>query len=110
MSRSNVHLLDLPNEILRSILRKFNIDVLDSLLDINNGQLLIFAQEKTFTDVLNFVDLDNISLINRFYIDLSPRIHYNIKYFILEPVFMKCILLATVCPNLTELKFFSFKL
>ncbi|CAF2157621.1 unnamed protein product [Rotaria magnacalcarata] len=110
MNPSNVHLLDLPNEILLIILRKLNnIDVLHSLLDINNGRLDIFAQEKTFTNVLNFVNTDNISLIDRFCIYILPRIRHNIKYFILEPVFMERILLAAVYPNLTELKLFNFE-
>jgi len=87
MSRSNIHLLDLPNEVLFIILRKLNnIDVLYSLLDINNGRLDIVAQDKIFTNILNFVDIDNISLIDRFCIYILPRIRHNLKYFILEPV------------------------
>ncbi|CAM4834568.1 unnamed protein product [Rotaria magnacalcarata] len=110
MNQSNVHLLDLPNEVLLIILRKLNnIDVLYSLLDINNRRLDILAQDKIFTDVLNFVDIDNMSLIDRFCIDILPRIHDNIKSIILEPVLMERILLATVYPNLTELKLFNFK-
>ncbi|CAF0910564.1 unnamed protein product [Rotaria sordida] len=110
MSRSNVHLLDLPNEILLIILRRLNnIDVLYSLLDINNERLGILAQEKTFTNILNFVYIDNISVIDRFCIDILPKIHHNVKYFILEPIFMERILLATVYPNLTELKLFNFE-
>ena len=110
MNRSNVHLLDLPTEILFIILKKLNnIDVLYSLLDINNGRLDILAQDKIFTNILNFVDIDNISLIDRFCIDILPRIHHNVKYIILELVFMERILLATVYPNLTELKLFNFE-
>ncbi|CAF2179596.1 unnamed protein product [Rotaria magnacalcarata] len=110
MSQSNVHLLDLPTEILLNILRKLNnIDVLYSLLDINNGRLDIFAHEKTFTNILNFVRTDNIALIDRFWIYILPRINHNIKYFILEPVVMERILLATVYPNLTELELFNFE-
>ncbi|CAF5105961.1 unnamed protein product [Rotaria magnacalcarata] len=110
MNQSNVHLLGLPNEVLLIILRKLNnIDVLYSLLDINNRRFDILAQDKIFTDVLNFVDIDNMSLIDRFCIDILPRIHDNIKSIILEPVLMERILLATVYPNLTELKLFNFK-
>ncbi|CAF3808295.1 unnamed protein product [Rotaria magnacalcarata] len=110
MKPSNVHLLGLPNEILLIILRKLNnIDVLYSLLDINNGRLDIIAQENTFTNILNFVNTNNISLIDRFCIYILPRIHHCIKYFILEPVFMERILLAAVYPNLTELKLFNFE-
>jgi hypothetical protein len=51
MSRSNVNLLDLPNEILLIILRKLsNVDVLYSLLDINYGRLDMLVQEKTFSN------------------------------------------------------------
>ncbi|CAF4112063.1 unnamed protein product, partial [Rotaria magnacalcarata] len=110
MNRSNVHLLNLPNEILLTILRKLNnIDVLYSLLDINNGRLDIIAQEKTFANILNFVHIDEISLIDRFCLYILPRIHRSIKYFILEPIFMERILLAAVYPNLTELKLFNFE-
>ena len=109
MNRSNIHLLDLPDEILFIILNKLNnIDVLYSLLDINNGRLNILAQENTFTNILNFVSIDDISLIDRFCSYILPRIHHNVKCFILYPVLMERILLATDYPNLTELKIFDF--
>jgi hypothetical protein len=110
MHRSNVHLLDLPDEILLIILNKLNnIDVLYSLLDINNGRLNILARENTFTNILKFVSIDNTSLIDRFCIDILPRIHYNVKCFIFDPVFMERILLATNYPNLTELEIYNFQ-
>jgi hypothetical protein len=110
MSRSSVNILDLPNEVLLIILRKLsNIDVLYSLLDINNGRFDILAQEKSFSNILNFVYIDNISLIDRFSTNILPRIGHNVKYFILEPVLMERILLATDYPNLTELKLFNFE-
>ena len=109
MSRSNVLLLDLSDELLLIILRKLgNIDVLYSLMNINNERLDMLAREKTFSSTLNFVCINNISLINRFSTDILPRISDNVKYFILEPALMECILLATVYPNLTELKLFNF--
>src|SRR5690349_1811747 len=110
MNRSNVHLLHLPDEILLIILKKLrNIDVLYSLLDINNGRLNILAQENTFTNILKFVSIDDYSIIDRFCSDILPRIHHNVKCFILYPVLMKCILLATDYPNLTELKIVHFQ-
>lgn len=110
MNQSNVHLLDLPDEILIIILNKLsNIDVLYSLLDINNGRLNILAQENTFTDILNFFSIAATSKINRFCSDILPRIHQNVKCFILYPVIMERILLATDYPNLTELKIFQFR-
>ena len=110
MNRSNVHLLDLSDEILLIILNKLsNIDVLYSLLDINTGRLNILAQENTFTNILKFVSIDDISLIYRFCSHILPRIHHNVKCFIFDPVLMEPILLATDYPNLTELNIFHFQ-
>jgi hypothetical protein len=110
MNRSSVHLLNLPNEILLIILKKLNnIDVLFSLWNINNERLRILASEETFSNVLNFVSIDNICSIDRFCIDILPGIHQNVKYLILKPVLMERILLATNYPNLTRLKIYYFK-
>ncbi|CAF1493808.1 unnamed protein product [Rotaria sordida] len=114
MSRSDINLLDLPDEILLIILKKLNnIDVLYSLLDDNNKHLYSLAQEKIFTNTLNFVSIDDISSINQhkldqFCIHILPKIHQNVECFIVEPTSMECILLATDYPNLTELKLFNF--
>jgi hypothetical protein len=115
MNRSDVHLLDLPDEILLIILKKLNnIDILYSLWNINNERLNTLAQEKIFSDILNFESIDNISSIDRFKldrfcIDILPGIHDNVKYFILKQVLMERILLATDYPNLTKLKLSNFK-
>jgi hypothetical protein len=95
-----------------------NIDVLYSLLGINNQRLEIIAQEQMFTNILNFVSVsqstDEISSIvgstlERFCVDILPRIHRNVKSLILESISMECILRAANYPNLTELKLFNFK-
>ncbi|CAF0798981.1 unnamed protein product [Adineta steineri] len=110
MNRSNIHLLDLPDEILLIILKKLNnIDVLYSLFDINNGRLDILAQGITFTDILKFISIDNIPIIDRFCIDILPRINHNVKCFAFDPVFMERILLATDYPNLTKLTIIHFQ-
>jgi hypothetical protein len=108
MDRSNIHLLDLPDEILLIILKKLdNIDVLYSLLNIENNRLDILAQDKLFTNTLNLVLSDEI-IFERFCRHILPRIHGNIKYLILESSAIKRILLAGSYPNLTNLKFFKF--
>jgi hypothetical protein len=110
MNRSSVHFLDLPDEILLIILKKLNnIDVLYSLFDINNGRLNILAQENTFTNTLKFLSSDDMCLINRFCIDILPRIHQNVKCFIFDPAIMERILLASTYPNLNKLKIFHFQ-
>ncbi|CAF1423124.1 unnamed protein product, partial [Rotaria sp. Silwood1] len=114
MSRSNVNLLNLPDEILLLILKKLNnIDVLYSFIDANNDHLDSVAREKIFSDTLNFVSIDNVSAIDqqkpdRFCKVILPKIHENVKCFILEPLSMKRILLAAEYSNLTELKLFNF--
>ncbi|CAF4654894.1 unnamed protein product, partial [Rotaria magnacalcarata] len=56
MNQSKVGLLDLPDEILVTILKKLdNIDVLYSLLDVDNQRLDIIAQGNIFINTLNFV-------------------------------------------------------
>ena len=110
MSRHDVHLLDLPNEILLIILQKLNnLDVLYSLVDINNERLDILVQEKTFNNTLDFGSIDNHSPIDRFCVDILPRIRDNVKYLILKPILMERILLATDYPNLTHLEIVNFK-
>ncbi|CAF4547326.1 unnamed protein product [Rotaria socialis] len=61
------------------------MDVLYSLLDIKNQQLHIIAQDKIFTNILNFVPIlstnDNSSISNRkldrFCFEILPQIHHN---------------------------------
>jgi hypothetical protein len=116
MNQHNVELLDLPNEILFLILKKLdNIDVLHSLMGINNQRLDIIVQNQTFTNNLNFVsilsnsDISSISdlIVDRFCSDILPKIHHNIKSLTLESASMERILLATSYPNLARLKLFN---
>jgi hypothetical protein len=118
MTQHRIHLLDLPNEILFLILKKLeNVDVLYSLLGINNQRLDIIAQEQIFTNTLNFVSIsqsnDEIcsisdSILDRFCISILPRIQENVKSLIIESDSMECILRAGIYLNLTELKIFNF--
>ncbi|CAF4205151.1 unnamed protein product, partial [Adineta steineri] len=85
------------------------MDVLYSLLDIDNGRINILAQEITSIDILKFVSIDNISIIDRFCIDILPRIRHSVKCFAFNAVFMERILLATDYPNLTKLTISHFQ-
>ena len=116
MNQSNVSLLDLPNEILLIILKKLNnMDVLYSLLDVDNQRLDIIVREETFTKSLNFIlttitdDVLSIadSILDRFCMNILPKIDYNVKSLILESGSMERILLAADYPNLTELKLYN---
>ena len=106
MNRTEVHLLDLPVEILLSILKKLNnMDVLYSLIEVEGLGLL--AEDQIFTKSLNFVstdDSDNKSMVNRFCNDILPRIQHEVKCLCLEAKTMDRILRTAVYPNLTRLK------
>ncbi|CAF4844723.1 unnamed protein product [Rotaria sp. Silwood2] len=89
------------------------MDVLYSFIDVNNEHLNSLAQEKIFSDTLNFISINNVSTIDqekldRFCKDILPKIHENVKCFILEPISMECILHASDYRNLTKLKLFNF--
>ncbi len=117
MNRSNVTIVDLPNEILLIILKKLdNMDVLHSLWDVDTQRLNMIVQQKTFTNTLNFVvttltdDILSIadSILDRFCNNILPKIDHNVKSLILESGSMERILLAADYPNLTDLKLFNF--
>ncbi|CAF3990741.1 unnamed protein product, partial [Rotaria magnacalcarata] len=117
MNQCNINFLDLPTEILHVILKMLdNMDVLYSLFDVNNQRLSNIIQENTFTNTLNFVlitltdDILSISdpILDRFCINILPRIHYNVKSLILNSLSMERILSAADYSNLSELKIFNF--
>jgi hypothetical protein len=92
------------------------MDVLYSLLDVGNQRLDMIVQEKTFTKTLNFVvttSFDDIlsitdSILDRFCINILPKINLNVKSLILESGSMERVLLVADYPNLVELKLFNF--
>ncbi len=117
MNQSTVTLLDLPTEILHIILKKLdNMDVLYSLLGVDNQRLDTVVSDETFTKSLNCVlttttdDLLPISglMLDRFCIDILPKIDYNVKSLTLHSESMERILLAADFPNLCELRLYNF--
>jgi hypothetical protein len=83
MNQSEIHLLDLPNEILLIILKKLdNIDTLYSLFGINNERLDILLEDDVFTNTLNFVSTSSTAdhlILDRFCISILPRIFLQCK-------------------------------
>jgi hypothetical protein len=82
MNQRNVHLLDLPNEMILLILKKLaNVYVLHSFLGINNQRLDIIAEEEVFSNILSFVSISQStneitsisdSILERFCISILP--------------------------------------
>lgn len=117
MNQSDIHLLDLPNEMLITILKKLeNVDVLYSLFDINHYRLYTLAMTDVFTNTLKFVTASatdgyqsiSDSIIDRFCMKILPRIGSHVHYLILEPTCMERILLVTQYSNLRRLKIYNF--
>jgi hypothetical protein len=118
MNQHNIHLLDLPNEILLLILKKLgNIDALYSLWDINNQRLEMIVRKQIFTNILNFVSICqstgeissvSSSILDQLCISILPSIHKNIQSLVVEPVSMERIFRVGDYPNLTKLKIYNF--
>ncbi|CAF2263264.1 unnamed protein product, partial [Rotaria magnacalcarata] len=102
MYLTDTHLLDLPDDIVLTILKKLDkMFALYSLIDIGIERLDLLAQDITFTDTLNFLstETDNIcslndSIIDRFCSDILPRIQCTVQYLIFESIITERILLA----------------
>jgi hypothetical protein len=91
------------------------MDVLYSLIGIGVKRLDDLVQNEIFTNTLNFVSTDsyitcsiNDSTLDRFCIDILPRIQYNVQYLVVEAVNMPRILFACDYPALTKFKIFNF--
>ncbi|CAF1303127.1 unnamed protein product [Rotaria magnacalcarata] len=87
------------------------MNVLYSLIGVQGLDLL--AQDKIFTNSLNFVLANNDpiteQILNRFCNSILPRIHDNVKCLVLETTIMDRILRAGIYSNLTQLKIFKFQ-
>ncbi|CAF0987158.1 unnamed protein product [Adineta steineri] len=115
MNQFNIHLLDLPDEILLIILKKLNnVDVLYSLFGINNERFENIIRHDSFSSTLNIVlSAQNStifnSILNRLCSDILPQISFNVKCLILQPDYMERLLLTTSYPNLTSLKLLNLE-
>ncbi|UJR25915.1 hypothetical protein I4U23_007263 [Adineta vaga] len=100
MEDSNVELNDLPNEALVIILRKLNnFDIHYSLKDVNQ-RLNQIIRESVFTNRLSFIKKSSENFIDRFCLQILPRIHSKIKWLDVESTSMRSILRAFDYPNL----------
>lgn len=116
MSQLHMTLLDLPTEILLNIFRKLNnIDVLYSLFNVDSQRLDPVLRDETFTKTLNFVlsmrnddflPVDEL-ILNRYCIDILPKINSNIICLIVESNSMERVLLAGEYSQLSELKVYN---
>ena len=109
MEYSCIELNDLPDEILMIIFKCLNnFDVLYSFQGVNQ-RLNKITQDSIFTSRLtfvkwfsyNFIDLISSDMIlNRFCLQILPKIRHKIKWLDLESSTMKNVLCAAHYPNL----------
>ncbi|CAF4160796.1 unnamed protein product, partial [Rotaria sordida] len=112
MEHSIVQLMDLPNELIMIILNKLdNSEVLYSLMDVNT-RLNQIVHDPTFTTKITLTKSDNLTtvlpdiMLDRFCLQILPKICRSIKWLNLESSSMERILLAADYPNLRQLDIF----
>src|SRR5438874_930798 len=100
MEHSCVQLMDMPDEILLFILTKLtNIEILYSLIGVNK-QLDKIASDPIFTSHLTLMKCSSNgdiyplgkSILDRFCLQILPKIQHKIKWLDLESLSMKRIL------------------
>ncbi len=120
MECSRVELFDLPDEILLMIFKKLeNVEILYSLMDINMrlNQIVsapIFTSQITLMKQTSPLELTSPLpdiVVDRFCLEILPKIHDKIKWLKLETFSMERILLAAnKYSNLRQLDIFMMNL
>ncbi|CAF2910239.1 unnamed protein product [Rotaria sp. Silwood2] len=115
MEYSCIKLNDLPDEILMIILKKLHyIDVLYSLISVDK-RLNAIASDSVFTKDLALMSTSSNDLsyeftdpiLDRFYLQILPKINYKIEWLNVESSSMQRILLPTNYPNLHGLGLYN---
>lgn len=109
MKHSNAQLMNLPDDIIILILNKLNnAEVLYSLMNVNR-RLSQILSDPSFTTKISLIKANNHTLtlpdqwLDRFCLQILPKIYQKIKYFNLELASMERILRAADYPNLSQL-------
>lgn len=109
----SIKLSDLPDEIIIFILKKlYDVEVLYSLIGVNK-RLNTIVYDSLFTTNLTLYFLDKFiyplpdPMLDRFCLQILPKIHHKIKWLNLESKSMKRILLAANYPNLNGLGLYN---
>ncbi len=118
MNDSCIELNDLPDEILQIIFKKLNnLEVLYSLQGVNQ-RLNNIIYDSIFTSHLNFVKWSSDKFINkyprnilldRFCLQILPKIHMKIKCLDIESSSVKDILHAADYPHLYRLGLYNIE-
>jgi hypothetical protein len=111
MNHSTVNIVDLPDEILLHILKKLNnFDVLYSLVGVNE-KLNRVACDINFTRLVDLMTIEpnrvtdsrSNAILDRFCMEILPRIHDNVESLTLQACFLPRVLHATNYLHLRKL-------
>ncbi|CAF4323633.1 unnamed protein product, partial [Rotaria sp. Silwood2] len=117
MEHSCVQLNDLPDEVLLIIFKKLNnVKVLYSLMGINKrlDKILhdsVFTTNLTLLKYLSYDSIYSLSnpMLDRYCVEILPKINNKIKWLNLESSSMKRILLSANYPNLFGLGIYNIE-
>ncbi|CAF4319627.1 unnamed protein product [Rotaria sp. Silwood2] len=118
MENSCIQLDELPNEILMIIFKKLcSIDILYSLLGVNK-RLNKIVYDYVFTSCVTLTTRStndlyyplNNPMLDRFCLQILPKIHDKIKWINVESSSMERILLSTNYPNLNGLGLYDLEI
>ncbi|CAF4203359.1 unnamed protein product [Adineta steineri] len=105
MNQSDIHLLDLPDEILLAIFKKLGtIDAFYSLWNIGNNRLDNFLRDETLTNNIDLTSVDDITILNQALLYILPQIHHNVQDLTFQSSLTNRVFYAGTYPKLTHLK------
>ncbi|CAF1310975.1 unnamed protein product [Rotaria sordida] len=117
MNQSIINIVDLPDEILLYILKKLNnFDVLYSLVGVNE-KLDRVVCDVSFTRLVDLITIEsnqvtdsrNHAILDRFCMEILPRIHDKVESLTLQACFLPCVLRATNYLQLRKLVIINLK-
>jgi hypothetical protein len=118
MNQSIVNIIDLPEEILLHVLKKLNnFDVLYSLVGVNE-KLDRLACDISFTRLVDLMTIESNrvtdsrcnAILDRFCIEILPRIHDKVESLTLQACFLSRVLHATNYLHLRKLVIINLEL
>lgn len=112
MNRSNLNLVDLPDEMLIYILNKLeNVDVLYSFYGINNNRLERLVRSEKFSSKLKFTAnvVDETKVFDQFCDFLLREIHFNVESLTVQLEYLERIFAVSHYPKLSQLEILNFR-
>ncbi|CAF4111412.1 unnamed protein product, partial [Adineta steineri] len=105
MNQPDIHLLDLPDEMLLTIFKNLdNTYVLYSFLSIGNNRLDTLLRDETLTIDIDLTSINEITILYQVLLYILPRIHHNVQDLTFQSSLINRVFHAGIYPRLTHLK------